>query len=62
MHLTLPLLVVDANIKKYIMVNVKNSYISKNFTIAIVILTIKYVIINVEITFADVDWWINDKK
>jgi len=61
MHLALPLLVVDANIKKYIMVSVKNSYISKNFTIAIVILAIKYVFVNVIITITDVIYRLVDK-
>ena len=44
------------------MVSVKNNYISKIFTIAIVVLTIKYVVVNVNITISDVNWQINDKK
>ena len=48
--------VADANIKKYIMVSVKNNYINKIFTIAIVVLTIKYVVVNVNITISDVNW------
>jgi hypothetical protein len=61
MHLAPPLLVVDANIKKYIMVNVKNDYISKNFTIAVVILPIKYVVVNVNITIINVNFRLVDK-
>ena len=43
------------------MVSVKNSYISKNFTIAIVILAIKYVFVNVIITITDVIYRLVDK-
>ena len=60
MHLALPLLVVDANIKKYIMVSVKNNYISKNFTIAVVILPIKIVGVNVNITITVVNFKLVD--